>query len=355
MTRGTLCSARARQPPPGPTGRRRSRRHGAEKGTCVKRASLGISALGIAALALSPLAVSGPAQARRPGRHRSRSRRSATAPTVPTPRRSAATRSRPRRRTGPDAKKDLHLGAKEALQVKDVLRDADGAEHVRYERTYDDLPVVGGDLVVAQTTDGDIRQVDWASPDEIKVASTQAAAAAPDGARKVVYAADHGRSSPGRPRSPAPSDERHPGPRPRLHRRPHRQAARPAPADRRGQRHRQLAVQRHGHDPEHAVRVDLQPDRRHPRRPLDVRRQQLHLDEPGHAVHRRRQRLGHRHHLEPADRGRRRRASARRRPGTSTRTPTAATASATTASRPTPGCTTAAATRTPSGTTPASA
>ncbi|MFD4509988.1 M4 family metallopeptidase, partial [Streptomyces sp. NPDC058457] len=42
----------------------------------------------------------------------------------------------------------LGLGAKEKLVVKDVTKDNDGTLHTRYERTYDGLPVLGGDLVV---------------------------------------------------------------------------------------------------------------------------------------------------------------------------------------------------------------
>ncbi|GAA2729319.1 hypothetical protein GCM10010360_07680 [Streptomyces nogalater] len=42
----------------------------------------------------------------------------------------------------------LGLGAKEKLVVRDVVKDADGTLHARYERTYDGLPVLGGDLVV---------------------------------------------------------------------------------------------------------------------------------------------------------------------------------------------------------------
>ncbi|MER6925318.1 peptidase M4, partial [Streptomyces spiralis] len=44
--------------------------------------------------------------------------------------------------------KDLGLGAQEKLVVKDVVKDADGTLHTRYERTYAGLPVLGGDLVV---------------------------------------------------------------------------------------------------------------------------------------------------------------------------------------------------------------
>ncbi|MEU5491810.1 M4 family metallopeptidase [Streptomyces sp. NPDC020196] len=42
----------------------------------------------------------------------------------------------------------LGLGAKEKLVVKDVVKDADGTLHTRYERTYAGLPVLGGDLIV---------------------------------------------------------------------------------------------------------------------------------------------------------------------------------------------------------------
>ncbi|MGV9551073.1 M4 family metallopeptidase, partial [Streptomyces ardesiacus] len=40
---------------------------------------------------------------------------------------------------------DLGLGAKEQLVVRDVAQDRDGTVHTRYERTYDGLPVLGGD------------------------------------------------------------------------------------------------------------------------------------------------------------------------------------------------------------------
>ena len=44
--------------------------------------------------------------------------------------------------------KELGLSAKEALVVRDVVQDLDGTTHTRYERTYDGLPVLGGDLIV---------------------------------------------------------------------------------------------------------------------------------------------------------------------------------------------------------------
>ncbi|MCL6670126.1 M4 family metallopeptidase [Streptomyces panaciradicis] len=47
-----------------------------------------------------------------------------------------------------DTARHLGLGSKEKLLVKDVIKDADGTTHTRYERTYAGLPVLGGDLVV---------------------------------------------------------------------------------------------------------------------------------------------------------------------------------------------------------------
>ncbi|TDO45055.1 Zn-dependent metalloprotease [Kribbella sp. VKM Ac-2527] len=42
----------------------------------------------------------------------------------------------------------LGLGSGEVLKVRDVVKDADGTEYVRYDRTYNGLEVVGGDLIV---------------------------------------------------------------------------------------------------------------------------------------------------------------------------------------------------------------
>ena len=91
--------------------------------------------------------------------------------------------------------KALRLGSKEKLVVKDVVRDSDGAEHIRYERTYDGLPVIGGDLVVHQTRSGVPKTVDWASHDAITVSSTTPTVAARSlagsGAKRVIWAAQH--------------------------------------------------------------------------------------------------------------------------------------------------------------------
>ncbi|WP_345139633.1 M4 family metallopeptidase [Streptomyces mexicanus] len=66
--------------------------------------------------------------------------------------------------------KDLGLGAQEKLAVKDVVKDADGTLHTRYERTYAGLPVLGGDLIV-DTAHGKTARVLKATQAAVKVAS----------------------------------------------------------------------------------------------------------------------------------------------------------------------------------------
>ncbi|MDQ0598802.1 Zn-dependent metalloprotease [Streptomyces canus] len=107
-----------------------------------------------------------------------------------------------------DTAREIGLGAKEKLVVKDVVKDADGTVHTRYERTYAGLPVLGGDLVVHESKSGAAKGVSKATTRTIKVSSltpkltvakaekqalTIAKAAgsektAADGARKVVWA-----------------------------------------------------------------------------------------------------------------------------------------------------------------------
>ncbi|MFG2905988.1 M4 family metallopeptidase [Kitasatospora sp. NPDC048286] len=57
----------------------------------------------------------------------------------------------------------LALGGQEQLVVKDAQVDADGTRHLRYERTFAGLPVLGGDLVVHQKADGTTTSVDKAT------------------------------------------------------------------------------------------------------------------------------------------------------------------------------------------------
>ncbi|WP_431357751.1 M4 family metallopeptidase [Streptomyces lydicus] len=70
--------------------------------------------------------------------------------------------------------KELGLGSQEKLVVKDVIKDADGTTHTRYERTYAGLPVLGGDMVVHTAKGGAIKSTTKSTEKSVKVASTTA-------------------------------------------------------------------------------------------------------------------------------------------------------------------------------------
>ncbi|MHB9759699.1 M4 family metallopeptidase [Streptomyces sp. BYX5S] len=105
--------------------------------------------------------------------------------------------------------RQLKLADGEKLVARDVVKDADGTTHTRYERTFNGLPVLGGDLVVHTARNGDVKGSTTARKGSISVASTDAATgtatakksaksaaedsvkgAAADSVRKVVWAAD---------------------------------------------------------------------------------------------------------------------------------------------------------------------
>ncbi|AIS00626.1 M4 family metallopeptidase [Streptomyces glaucescens] len=65
---------------------------------------------------------------------------------------------------------EIGLGAREELVVRDVVKDADGSLHTRYERTYAGLPVLGGDLVVHESPAGKTEGVTKAVKARIAVA-----------------------------------------------------------------------------------------------------------------------------------------------------------------------------------------
>ncbi|MGW2030997.1 M4 family metallopeptidase [Streptomyces sp. NPDC001811] len=65
--------------------------------------------------------------------------------------------------------REIGLGARERLVVKDVVKDADGTLHTRYERTYGGLPVLGGDLVVTTARSGKTMEVIRATGATLKV------------------------------------------------------------------------------------------------------------------------------------------------------------------------------------------
>ncbi|MCI3273217.1 M4 family metallopeptidase [Streptomyces cylindrosporus] len=83
---------------------------------------------------------------------------------------------------------NIGLGTKEKLVVKDVVKDADGTVHTRYERTYAGLPVLGGDLVVA-TKDGKTASVTKATKATIKVASLKPAITTAKAEKQALTAA----------------------------------------------------------------------------------------------------------------------------------------------------------------------
>ncbi|WP_434096937.1 M4 family metallopeptidase [Streptomyces prasinus] len=84
---------------------------------------------------------------------------------------------------------DLGLDAKEELVVRDVLKDRDGTVHVRYERTYDGLPVLGGDLVVQGEKPGETESVVKATRAAVKPATTEAAISTAKAERQALSAA----------------------------------------------------------------------------------------------------------------------------------------------------------------------
>ena len=101
-----------------------------------------------------------------------------------------------------DAARALGLGSGQRLQVKSVVTDADGTRHVRYERTFQGLKVIGGDLVVERTASGSMKTVRWNATKGVEVGTSpkltagqaRSAAKADSGAPAglVVYAGDSG-------------------------------------------------------------------------------------------------------------------------------------------------------------------
>ncbi|MGW7384697.1 M4 family metallopeptidase [Streptomyces sp. NPDC054794] len=91
--------------------------------------------------------------------------------------------------------RELGLGSKEKLVVRDVIKDANGTVHTRYERTFAGLPVLGGDLVTHVAKNGTLKGVSKAAKARISVASTDAAVS-PAAARKTALkAADSARAT----------------------------------------------------------------------------------------------------------------------------------------------------------------
>lgn len=166
------------------------------------RSRPGKRTVAIAAVTVASLVLVVPADATPPAKHKGSSVGKTQAPSVrpgssrpdrsfgPSERRAEIKRQQ---RLSDDTADRLGLGVNEELVVKDVVRDADGTEHVRYDRTYDGLPVIGGDMVVERATDGAL-QATRATNARIRVRSTTPRVSAGDAKARATTRTD-GRAS----------------------------------------------------------------------------------------------------------------------------------------------------------------
>ncbi|MGV9252518.1 M4 family metallopeptidase [Streptomyces sp. NPDC003697] len=89
----------------------------------------------------------------------------------------------------------LGLTSAQDTAVRDVIVDKDGTQHVRYDRTYRGLPVLGGDFVVHLAPNGTYRAADRAVKSAISLPGVTPALSAPraaDLASKDLRAANRG-------------------------------------------------------------------------------------------------------------------------------------------------------------------
>ncbi|GAA4050504.1 M4 family metallopeptidase [Streptomyces shaanxiensis] len=81
-----------------------------------------------------------------------------------------------------DRAASLGLTAAQGTTVRDVVVDADGTQHVRYDRTYRHLPVLGGDFVVHLAKDGTYRGASRATEGALSLSSITPKVSAPKAA-----------------------------------------------------------------------------------------------------------------------------------------------------------------------------
>ncbi|MEW2262242.1 M4 family metallopeptidase [Streptomyces sp. NPDC047853] len=81
-----------------------------------------------------------------------------------------------------DHAEDLGPTDEQDTRVRDVIVDDDGTQHVRYDRTYRGLPVLGGDFVVHLAPDGAWRGADRATRAPIALPTVTPRLAAPEAA-----------------------------------------------------------------------------------------------------------------------------------------------------------------------------
>lgn len=70
--------------------------------------------------------------------------------------------------------KKIGLAANEDLLATDVVKDADGATHTRYQRTYKGMRVIGGDMIVHTDAKGAVQDVQHAARKSVKPVSMAA-------------------------------------------------------------------------------------------------------------------------------------------------------------------------------------
>ncbi|MFG3108929.1 M4 family metallopeptidase [Streptomyces tendae] len=89
----------------------------------------------------------------------------------------------------------LGLTDAQGTEVRDVIVDEDGTQHVRYDRNYHELPVLGGDFVVHLAPDGGFRGADRATDAPLSLPTVTPKLSAPraaDLAANVLRAASPG-------------------------------------------------------------------------------------------------------------------------------------------------------------------
>ncbi|WP_328414210.1 M4 family metallopeptidase [Streptomyces violaceus] len=81
-----------------------------------------------------------------------------------------------------DRAAELGLGSAQETKVRDVVVDKDGTQHVRYDRTYHRLPVLGGDFVLHLNPDGTYRGANRATKSALSIADVTPKVTAPKAA-----------------------------------------------------------------------------------------------------------------------------------------------------------------------------
>ncbi|GEC05886.1 peptidase [Streptomyces spinoverrucosus] len=82
----------------------------------------------------------------------------------------------------------LGLTAAQDTKVRDVIVDQDGTQHVRYDRTYRQLPVLGGDFVVHLAPDGTFQGADRATRGTLALPTVTPLLSAPKAADRAAGA-----------------------------------------------------------------------------------------------------------------------------------------------------------------------